>query len=365
VNDGVSIAESARPQLRDRGLKDSPKSPRKAVPTTCDDLRGVFSRHLEAVMDLSNDLSAGLALNFEEWKVTLRRLCGRYNPEGVELKAFTGSVRPAHICGFDAVDLSCNAYRVERTYRDIRLDGTDHYGAIFQFAGRSTLIQNDQVTQLAVGDVAFVDSTLPVTYISENRPSRWLGVNLPRQSLISHLGSEPEAGLCRSGDTLAARLLFRLVLEAANECDLSLASAEPYMQLAIYDLLGALFSAPDLPSISPHSDKLFMRVCDNIKQRLADPDIGPCEVAAEMGISLRYLQKLFMVRGTTCSHFIHSLRLDHASRLIQRRASMKTRQPLSAIAYTCGFRDYNHFSRSFRRRFGHSPGTAGAQSAAN
>jgi AraC-like DNA-binding protein len=307
-------------------------------------------------MDLKNDFSAGSTLDFEAWKVTLRTLCGRYNPEGIEFNAFTGSVRPAHVYGLEAVDLGCNAHRIERTYRDIRLDGTDHYGAIFQFAGRSTLIQNDRATQLAVGDVALVDSTLPVSYISENRPGRWLGLNLPRQSLVSHLGLEPEAGLCRRGDTLAARLLFRLVLEAANERDLSLASAEPYMQLAIYDLLGALFAAPDLPSISPHSDRLFTRICYTIKNRFADPDIGPYEVAAETGISLRYLQKLFMVRGTTCSHFIHSVRLDHASRLIQHRASTKARQPLSAIAHACGFREYNHFSRAFRQRFGYPPG---------
>jgi len=28
---------------------------------------------------------------------------------------------------------------------------------------------------------------------------------------------------------------------------------------------------------------------------------------------------------------------------------------ISAIAYACGFRDYTHFARKFRRRFGHSP----------
>jgi AraC-like DNA-binding protein len=31
---------------------------------------------------------------------------------------------------------------------------------------------------------------------------------------------------------------------------------------------------------------------------------------------------------------------------------------LSEIAYACGFRDYTHFSRKFRHRFGHSPGAA-------
>jgi AraC-like DNA-binding protein len=31
-------------------------------------------------------------------------------------------------------------------------------------------------------------------------------------------------------------------------------------------------------------------------------------------------------------------------------------QPLSEIGYACGFRDYTHFARKFRRRFGHAPG---------
>jgi len=33
-----------------------------------------------------------------------------------------------------------------------------------------------------------------------------------------------------------------------------------------------------------------------------------------------------------------------------------TGQPLSEIAYACGFRDYVHFARRFRKRFGYSPG---------
>jgi AraC-like DNA-binding protein len=84
-----------------------------------------------------------------------------------------------------------------------------------------------------------------------------------------------------------------------------------------------------------------------------------------MGISLRYLQSLFTDRGSTCSHYISSLRLDHAAHLIERRASMKTGQPLSDIAYACGFRDYTHFARGFRRRFGATPGAVGARAVDN
>ncbi|HVJ51760.1 MAG TPA: helix-turn-helix domain-containing protein [Aliidongia sp.] len=78
------------------------------------------------------------------------------------------------------------------------------------------------------------------------------------------------------------------------------------------------------------------------------------------GISLRYLQKLLITRGSTCGRYIHSPRLDHAARLLGRRATMKAGQLLSTIAYACGFRDYTYFARGFRRRFGYAPGAAGS-----
>jgi AraC family transcriptional regulator, positive regulator of tynA and feaB len=133
-------------------------------------------------------------------------------------------------------------------------------------------------------------------------------------------------------------------------------SAKAYMRFAFYDLLGALFAPSDPEDTSVYTDRLFARICDIIKDHFADPDFGPCEVAVEAGISLRYLQKLFTARSSTCSHFIHSVRLDHAARLLERRSFLKTSQPISEIAYASGFGDYNNFIRKFRRRFGHTPG---------
>ena len=48
--------------------------------------------------------------------------------------------------------------------------------------------------------------------------------------------------------------------------------------------------------------------------------------------------------------------VDHAARLLRRRAVLDTIQPISAIAYASGFGDYANFARQFQRRFGHSPG---------
>jgi AraC-like DNA-binding protein len=304
------------------------------------------------MMRQSDDFPGTPQSGYEPWRALLRSICGRNNPEGIEPTAFSGLARPLSVCGFAALDLGCNAPPVERTYRDVRLDSLEHYKAVFQLAGQSTMIQNDQAVQLAVGDIALVDAARPVTYVSDDRNAQWLCLYLPRRSLVSHLGFEPRES-CRRGGTLPGRLLYEVVLDALK------AGGSPddtYMQLAVYDLLGALFAPSDPRPVSRPTDKLFTRIRSVIKDRCADPDFGPCEVAAETGISLRYVQKLFTARGSTCSEFIYSLRLDHAARLLHRRAFLGMSEPLSAIAYACGFRDYAHFARKFRHRFGYPPG---------
>jgi hypothetical protein len=45
----------------------------------------------------------------------------------------------------------------------------------------------------------------------------------------------------------------------------------------------------------------------------------------------------------------------------ERRASLRTEQPLGEIAYACGFRDYSHFARRFRKRFGYPAGAYGGR----
>jgi AraC family transcriptional activator of tynA and feaB len=307
-------------------------------------------------MDTTNGAQSGQELDFEEWSDQVRAVCGRYNPEPVGPKTVAGSVKRHNVCGFYAVELSCsNTGHIERTQRDVRSNGMEHFCALISIAGRSTMIQNDQIAEMHAGDIVLIDSTRPVQFVSNNASGRWLSLHLPRQSLISHLGFEPQGGAFRHGGTVAGRMLNKLATDAVNNNSVSFPS-EPYMQLAVYDLLGALFGDSDPVPLSSRTDKLFTRVCRIIKSRFTDPDLGPREVAAEARISLRYLQKLFTIRGAACSHYIQSLRLDYAAQLVRRRALLKTRQPLSEIAYTCGFRDYTHFARAFRSRFGHPPG---------
>src|SRR5262249_58280956 len=125
------------------------------------------------------------------------------------------------------MDFGRDAYRSERTERDIRLVGADYYYAVFQVAGRSVFTQNDEFAQLAVGDVALLDAARPAACSAGD--VQWLRLQLPRQTLISHLGFEPQAGVYASGSTLATRLLFDLVREAERSEGSRSSPADSYL----------------------------------------------------------------------------------------------------------------------------------------
>ncbi len=305
------------------------------------------------------DSLSKVQLDYEAWRASLQKMCGRYNPEGIERTAFTGWIHPIALYGFKALETGCNAGRIERGYRDVCRDDTDHYFVLFPLYGESLVTQNGQAARLKPGDAALVDTTRPVNFlVQDDGKGLWrnLAINLPRQELVAHLGFEPQGGLVRPNGTRAARILLDIIKNSTEEPGPESSSAESYMRLVVYDLVGALFVPSDKASGSRHADKLFVRVRNAIKEGFIDPDFGPADVAARTGISLRYVQKLFTQHGSTCGELIYSLRLDHAARLLYRRESLCSGQPLSEIAYSCGFRDYTHFARRFRRRFGHSPG---------
>ncbi|HEX3415802.1 MAG TPA: helix-turn-helix domain-containing protein [Stellaceae bacterium] len=323
---------------------------------------------MEPMVQQSCDFDGTPRLNLEEWAVLLRSTYGgRGDHEVIDPNAFAGWMRRVSVygvaaaafkiqCGLAALDRGSNTYRFERTRRAIRLADADRYCALFQVVGRSELTQNDQTIQLGVGDIGLVDGARPSTRLSDNG-SQWLSIYLPRQSLFSHLGFEPQGCLRGRGETVAARVLRQLVLDGTGgEESTAAPGAGPHMRLALYDLLGALFVPSDPGPVSRYADRLFARIRGVIKDRCADPDFGPAEVAAETGISLRYVQKLLTARGSTCSELIYTIRLDHAAHLLERRASVGIGQHLSEIAHACGFRDYAHFARRFRHRFGHAPG---------
>jgi AraC-like DNA-binding protein len=104
---------------------------------------------------------------------------------------------------------------------------------------------------------------------------------------------------------------------------------------------------------SRHRGQLARRILRRIETDFADPELTPERLAAELGISKRYLQQLLAGSGTSFVQELTATRLDRASDMLSdpRAAGLS----VSEIAFRCGFLDPGYFARAFRKRFGRTP----------
>jgi AraC family transcriptional activator of tynA and feaB len=151
-------------------------------------------------------------------KIRSERWAGGFDPQVIDPKAFAGWVRPI-IYGLTAAEVGSNAHVVERTHRNVRVDGADHYVVLFQLAGRSAMTHNEEAVRFSVGDVVLVDVGRPATFFAGNAGESWntMALLLPRQALVSHLGFEPRGGLSRRNGTVVGCLLLDLIRNAGEE----------------------------------------------------------------------------------------------------------------------------------------------------
>ncbi|MFM0154932.1 AraC family transcriptional regulator [Paraburkholderia sediminicola] len=90
-----------------------------------------------------------------------------------------------------------------------------------------------------------------------------------------------------------------------------------------------------------------------IEAEACDPELTLKRIAERVGISTRFVHKLFQQNGVRFGNYLLACRLEHA------RAELENPHfehlNVSEIAYRSGFIDPSHFSRTFRIRFDVTP----------
>ncbi|WP_125613424.1 AraC family transcriptional regulator [Specibacter cremeus] len=100
------------------------------------------------------------------------------------------------------------------------------------------------------------------------------------------------------------------------------------------------------------TDEHRLRVLELIDARFRDPYFGVSELAADLGVSRRYVYKLFEGRPVSVAAMLRTRRLGHAKLLLRQPRSDAT---LSRVAKESGFASADAFGRVFRTRLGLSP----------
>jgi len=110
-------------------------------------------------------------------------------------------------------------------------------------------------------------------------------------------------------------------------------------------------SARALPSQLEHFHKA--RIKAYVAEHLRDPLLDIRRIGSAVGLSRRYIHQLYANEPLPLMKWVWSERLEGARSDLE-RAVMRN-HAISEIAFSWGFSDPAHFSRSFKRRFGVSP----------
>lgn len=108
---------------------------------------------------------------------------------------------------------------------------------------------------------------------------------------------------------------------------------------------------PPMPQISDDDRRFMERVQKFVEEHIADSDVNIEDMAAAVMYSRSNLnRKMKSLFGLTPADFMREARLKRAAYLL-----LTTRNPVSNIAYECGFTDPKYFSRVFRSTYGVNP----------
>jgi AraC family transcriptional regulator, positive regulator of tynA and feaB len=242
---------------------------------------------------------------------------------------------------------------VYRTPANIARSSAQPFYLIAQTEQPWQVKQGGQRLQLRPGDVVLVDAAQPyelhfpnsVNCLSMQMPRSWVGQWL------------------RTIDTPVARVAHReqgwgpmlsaLCMQLGRQPGLALQTAPDWLEGHFGALLSAALepAAPQPPLRSCRA--LHQRAVSIMRERLDQPGWSATDLASDLGVSLRTLQRAFTEVGETVAGSWRAMRIGHACALLSqpRLAGLA----MSEIGRRCGYADASHFTRDFQRCMGKTP----------
>jgi AraC-like DNA-binding protein len=152
--------------------------------------------------------------------------------------------------------------------------------------------------------------------------------------------------------SIAADMIASLVQNASEAGEQGAA----YLATQILDILALAFEAaptdmPEGPSLAQAAVR--RRALAYIDRRISDAALDPATVAAAIGVSTRYLHRVFESSDASVSTHIRAKRLQRAREdLSDEKLHQRS---ISEIAIRNGFANQSSFATSFKKEFGVSP----------
>lgn len=247
---------------------------------------------------------------------------------------------------------------VHRSRADIAASSESCFYLNFKLAGRCRILQGNRDVSLSRGQVGICDSDREVKLLHDRGPmlevaSFWVPSRALRDRLPPSFDFEAE----RVSDDPFVGHLIVATARALNAGVLRMTESEAIGLFGVLLDLVALSlsrrSRAQTAEAANFADATALALRRAVHERLSEQGLTVATVAAAVGISERYVHKLFERSGSTFSDYVMDRRLDGAARDLN-DPTMANRT-IGAIAFDWGFSDLSHFARRFKQRFGCRP----------
>jgi AraC-like DNA-binding protein len=121
----------------------------------------------------------------------------------------------------------------------------------------------------------------------------------------------------------------------------------------LIDLMEIVADDLNAPGRMRSSDAMLREIKRYIKRHVGDENMSVETVASAMGVSRRYLTRLFERDGSSMTRYLLHQRLARAKKIL---ATGNETLRINEVAWQCGFVSAAHFSNSFKKMYGVSPG---------
>lgn len=223
--------------------------------------------------------------------------------------------------------------------------------------GRALLLDDARRTPIVPGDIIYGPSGAPGS-LSLQSNFRQLLVRIPLNILRARLPKPLLVNVGRlAGESGIGRVFGGMLSGLADTMDTLTADQLRPIEVALSEFLISSLADLDINAgmmgATATQTSNLHRITLHVESRLGDPELSIGTVAQEVGVSPRYLQKLFESAGESFSHYLRTRRLERCrSDLVN---PLYAHLSITDICFRWCFNDAAHFSRAFREQYGSSP----------
>ncbi len=295
---------------------------------------------------------------FDEWREARgKHLFGvTIELDAERRKRFRGSFRAFAIGGAIASEMQASSYRVSRTNADIARIAGNSLCISLQIRGAGVLDTGHDWTQsVQNGDFAISHSDQPfkaTPYQYSDFDYRVLKIPLSDDFLLGRSAHDLLPATLVEGPLF--KRAFQALFDALTKTPHSVANpAQDVLHIARLSMAarGRLpFTMPEVKHALRAG--LHHAALGSMARRLRDASLNPATVAAELGVSVRYLHMLFENSEMSFSRTLTAMRVEDAHRRLMENPTLAITQ----AAFASGFESIATFYRAFTNTYGMAPG---------